>query len=165
MLRKGLVLFFCIAVTVSVIASWGQVTRLTCTRVGAGEPASCVKTTAFFWLLQLGNEKVPGVQGATVVGCDCEAGGIRVELLTAQGNIPLNWSYDGTPWGFLFLYDDRNRINDFVSGENDTQEVVIVEDKNAIVILINLLIFIIWFFRGSMRAWLSRPFGVRPHLP
>lgn len=97
----------CIGMFIAVLAFVGfsrvvQTVKLTCTRFEAREPVNCIKQTTLFGVIPFGAEEIYGVEGATLVHCDsCEGGGYRVELLTAQGNVPLNSVYYGPPWIFL----------------------------------------------------------------
>ncbi len=106
---------------------FGQTAKLTCTR-GAGASVNCVKQTILFGVIPLDEAEIHGVQGATLARCDsCEEGGHRVELLTAQGNIPLNSVYTSNIWPLSTMQDTANRINDFVRDTGSTNELALTD--------------------------------------
>jgi hypothetical protein len=110
-----------------ILFTWGQGAKLICTRSRAGAPVNCIKQPILFGAVQWGEEEILGVQGATLGRCEsCEEGGSRVELLTAQGNIPLNPVYTTNIWPFSTMQDTANRINDFVR-DTHTNELAITD--------------------------------------
>jgi hypothetical protein len=144
-----------VSVAVIVIGIVGQTPMLTCTRDEVDKSVNCIKQTRLLWLIPLGEEAIQGVQGAIVADCDsCEGGGYRVELLTAQGNIPFNAVYDGTPSGFQSTSDQAHRINDFVHGTMNSREVVITDP--GFFTPLNIGVAMVFSFGYAAWRWLRR---------
>ena len=137
-------------VAIIFIFALGQTAKLTCTRSEPREPVHCSKQTNLFAVIPLGEEEIRGVQGATLAHCEtCEDGGTRVELITANGNVPFTFAY----FSGLGVLEPRreaaNQINALVQVTERTDELVITD--NGIFTVEYVIIALIWML-GSF-AW------------
>lgn len=129
----------------------GQVTTLTCDRVGT-EQIDCTVQTTWLDLLPLGDKSVRGVRGAQVAeNCDEDGCTYRVELVTDAGLVPLTsyYSLDSTE-----KERAAQRVNDFARGT--AARSLVVRDHSSRSLLIVLAAFaagpLVWGLWRRIRA-------------
>lgn len=104
--------FFVSAMGFGALYLFGQVVTLECSRA-AGRPATCVKESRLLGLLDMGEEGMGEVRGASVEeSCDDEGCTYRVVVQTSRGAKPLT-SYRSS--GYRDKQEVADKINRFVS--------------------------------------------------
>ncbi len=108
------VLLLICCVSLIYIPVLGQVTTLTCERVAPGGRVNCVVQKTLLSLVPLGQYDIIDLRGANVSESVDQEGDLshRIELITAQGVIPLTPSY--YPGSGSYQRDMATRINGFV---------------------------------------------------
>jgi hypothetical protein len=125
----------------------GAMTELTCGWDKPGAAVNCIKQTIIYWSVRFGEEEIRDLRGAHMVrGSSAECDDCaRVELLTANGDIPLTNTYTASTSSEDAV---AKRINDFVKNLSVKQLYVIepglLSPGVSILLLIVLGCWYIW---------------------
>jgi len=138
-LLYGMVVLFLLVIV-------GPSAKLVCERTRSDSTVNCIREKRLFWVIPMGTSSIRDVQGAEITGTDSDYGPVyRVELLTAQGNIPINSVYTS---GYSSKEHAADKINSFVE-LTDKNELVVTEPgllsfENLVWLAIGLMAWLFW---------------------